>query len=732
MLGAKVRVGMSQVSKDTTNDEIDLGELLSKLLLRRWSIFFITAVVSLVGLIFAFLSTPIYQADALIQLEEKSGSSLAISSELTGLLSEETQSVTEIEILKSRMVLGEVVENLRLNQIAAPRTLPMIGNFLTRYNLPDPGWSFFEPYAWNKESIELGLIEVPDRYVGEPFIVTSTGDGTYSLTVAGEKISGVVGSMVENAAGDFKLLITALTGQTGREFSVIKIDAASAIQNLRNNLNVVERGKSSSILQVTFTDPNPVYAQMVLKAITEIYQSQNLTRNAAEAEKSLDFIQEQLPQAQAKVQEAETALNAFKLSQESVDLSFETRAVLEQVVALEAQLNQLSLEEQELQKRYTQSHPSYQTLLDNRAQLERQLAEIRSQTSSLPQTQQEMLRLSQDLEVAQQVYLQLLNRGQELNVIRAGTIGNIRIIDDALASFRPVKPNKKLILAMAMVAGLVLAVVFSLLRDFLTRGIQSAEELEELSIPVYATIPKIANGWADSTGKKREFKITAKTDPTSVTVEALRSLRTSLHFGMLDAKTSLMMVTSARPTEGKSFMSVNLATVMAQAGQNVCLVDTDTRRGYLHKFYGAKKSGPGLTDVLAGTADIEDVIHQDPDSGLYYITCGKYPPNPSELLMGNRFQEVLKYLDERFDLTILDTPPILAVTDPIIVGKYVSMIMLVTRYDVTQLNEIRACQQRLETNGLKISGAVLNAFDPRKANQKYAMSYQYDYQTRKN
>ena len=721
---------MSQVT-DTQSDEIDLADLARKLLVRKWSILLITAAISTIGLIFAFLSTPIYQADALIQLEEKSGSSLAISSELSGLLSEDTQSVTEIEIIRSRMVLGEVIENLRLNQIAAPRYLPVVGNFLTRYDIPDPDWGFLAPYAWGREDIQLGQLQVPDRYIGEAFTVTDTGNGTYNVVFGAETISGKVGEVAESSDGQFKLLITALSGQIGREFFVKKTDFASAIQGLRNNLSVVERGKSSSILQVTFTDPNPAYAQAVLRSITETYQQQNLLRNAAEAEKSLDFIQEQLPQAQSKVQEAEEALNAFKLLQDSVDLSFETRAVLEQAVALEAQLNQLSLDEQELQKRYTQSHPLYQTLLDSRAQLERQLAEIRAQTSSLPQTQQEMLRLSQDLEVAQQVYLQLLNRGQELNVIKAGTIGNIRIIDDALASLRPVKPNKKMILAMAMVVGLVVAVVFTLLRNFLTRGIQSAEELETLSIPVYATIPKLANGWTDVAGKKREFKIAAKDDPTSVTVEALRSLRTSLHFGMLDAKTSLMMITSARPTEGKSFMSVNLATVMAQAGQNVCLVDTDTRRGYLHKFYGERKSGAGLTDVLAGTATIEDVIHQDPDSGLYYITCGKYPPNPSELLMGSRFQDVLKYLDERFALTIHDTPPLLAVTDPIIVGKYVSMILLVTRYDVTQLNEVRASLHRLETNGLKVSGAVLNAFDPRKANQKYAMSYQYEYQTRK-
>ena len=215
-------------------------------------------------------------------------------------------------------------------------------------------------------------------------------------------------------------------------------------------------------------------------------------------------------------------------------------------------------------------------------------------------------------------------------------------------------------------------------------------------------------------------------------IEALRSLRTSLHFGMLEAKKSILMVTSSRPGEGKSFLSVNLAVVMAQAGQNVCLVDVDIRRGYLRRFFGIEKGIPGLTDVLAGDALIEDVIQQDPDSGLYFLPSGKYPPNPSELLLHKNFAQALDYMNKYFDFTILDTPPILAVTDPIIVGKYVGMTLLVTRHHLTNIGEIKASLKIAETNGLKITGAVLNAYDAKKnshADGNY--SYQYEYKSRK-
>lgn len=263
---------MSQGNDATPTGEVDLVELLGKLIVRKWSIIFITVMVSLIGVIFAFLSAPIFEADALIQLEEKSGSSLALSSELSGLLSEETQSVTEIEIIRSRMVLGEVVEILHLDQIAGPRFLPVIGSFLTRYRIPDPEWGILEPYAWSGEHIQLGQVQMPDRNIGTPFTVTNRGNGTFSVEYEGQVINGVVGETAQSADGQFMLLISALSGQVGREFFVRKIDRERAIQSLRNNLSVVERGKSSSILQVTFTDRNPDRAQAILQAITETYQ----------------------------------------------------------------------------------------------------------------------------------------------------------------------------------------------------------------------------------------------------------------------------------------------------------------------------------------------------------------------------------------------------------------------------------------------------------------------------
>ena len=717
----------------TEDDEIDLGALFSLFYKRKFTILSITFLVTLLGVAFAYISTPIYQADALVQLEEKSSGGLALSADLADMLGGGAPlSVAEVEILRSRMILGDVVETLNLNWSANPRRLPVIGNFLKRYSLPDPGWRVLGPFAWHNEAIELGWLNVPENLLGKAVVLTTLGNDSYivDLGLAGP-LNGQVGELLQNDAAGFALLVNVLEGAAGRQFILQQDHFADVLEDFRNNLSISEKGRKSSILQLVMKAEDPEKAVMILDQILRVYVLQNQSRNAAEAESSLVFIQQQLPEAQAQVRGAEDKLNAYKLSQDSVDLSFETLSMLQQSVEIEALLNELALQEQELQKRFTQSHPAYRTLLDNRAQLDIRLAEIGKKTEALPETQLEMLRLTLDLEIAQEIYVQLVSRAQELNVIKAGTLASIRVIDTALADPDPITPNMKLIVLLAAVLGLMLSLAFVLIRSFMARGVQSAEDIEKLGIPVYASINKTGRSYDGGKKKGGRLKILAQEEPTNLTVEALRSLRTSLHFGMLDAKSSLLLVTSATPKEGKSFVSVNLATVMATAGQNICLVDVDIRRGYLRRFFGVEKSAPGLTDVLAGNALVEDVIQQDKDSGLYFIPTGKYPPNPSEILMHKRFGEIVGYLDKRFDLTILDCPPLLAVTDPVIVGKYAGMILLVVRHLAVSLDEIKAAQKVLETNNLKITGAVLNCYDAKKSGAAYsAASYQYDYKSR--
>jgi len=714
--------------------EIDLVALIGLFVARKFTIVFISLLAVTAGVSFALVSAPVFQADGLVQLEEKS-SGTALSAELAELFSETPQSVAEIEIINSRMVLSVVVDDLNLDWYAEPKRIPIIGGFLTRYAIPDPAWKLLKSYAWNEESISLRYLQVPQILIDEEIVLIARGSGQFTIDLDGRVISGLVGQILRDDLSGLSLFVDQLKGKTGREFVLQQRSLAQVLLELRSNLTISETGKNSSILRLTLAGSDPTQITEILDKILDVYLAQNLSRNTAEAQSSLGFIRQQIPEAQEQVRLAEEALNAYKSSQESVDLSFETRALLEQVVEIEAQLNALALEEQEVQKRYTPNHPVYQTLLENKQKLVERLDTIRVQTSSLPSTQQDMLGLTQDLEVAQTVYLQLFNRAQELNVIKAGTLGNVRIIDRSLAAPDPVAPNKALIVLLSLILGIIIALGFVILRSFMTRGIQSSAEIEQLGIPVYATVPKFRNGDYTVPGKRKGLlAILAQTEPTSLSVEALRSLRTSLHFGMMEGVTSLCAITSSRPGEGKSFLAVNLAVVAAQGGQKTCLVDVDLRRGYLRRFFGLSKSEPGLSEVLAGDVPIDDVVHHDSDTGLYFIPSGKYPPNPSELLMHARFKKVTEYLDSEFDIAFLDTPPVLAVTDPVIISKFVGMTLLVVRFGLTNISEVNAAQKNIENNGLKFGGAVLNAFDIKKSRQGKdgydGSSYHYEYKAR--
>jgi tyrosine-protein kinase Etk/Wzc len=715
----------------SADKEIDILELFLLFYRKKFLIMFITFIGVVFGVAIALTRTPIYKADALIQLEEKSSGGMALSTDLSSMFSDTPQSVAEIEILQSRLILGQVVDALALDVTAAPKRLPFVGNFLLRYNIPNPNWGFISSYAWHDEAIEIGKLEVPSELMNTAITLTYLGGDEYEIDLqSGAPLRGRVGEVFRRSELGFAVQINAITGAAGRQFVIRKTIFADVLTSLREAYRITEKGKNSSIIQLTMLNENPALAEAILREIGDVYLLQNVTRNTAEADSSLTFIEEQLPDAEAKMREAEDAVNAYKLSQDSLDLTFETQTLLEKTVNLETQLSQLILQEQELKKRYTQAHPVYQTLLDNRAELESQLSDIRSQSVNLPETQLEMLRLTQDLQVNREIYLQLVSRAQELSVIKAGTIGNIRVIDSPMVFPKPVKPSKPLIVIISAALAFIVAIGLVVIRSFITRGVEGKEEIEAVGVPVFGTVQKVGNGDFGANKRGRDTPILAKTEPTNLSIEALRSLRTSLHFGMLDAKSKILLFTSSRPSEGKSFLAINLATVMAQAEQNVCLVDADIRRGYLRRYFGLPKSALGLTDVLAGDAILDDVIVKDPDSGLNFIPSGKYPPNPSELLMHPNFAKMCAELNARFDMTLMDAPPLLAVTDPIIIGKSAGMILLVVRHLFTQPGELVASVKTLETNGLKASGAVLNAYSPKVAKKGTAYSYQYDYTSR--
>ena len=710
----------------TDEDEYDLVQLLSDILAGKYWIAAAVAVALVLGAVSVLKTRPTYRAQAVLQLESRSGS-LALPAGMSDMLgggAGDNGAEAEMEIMKSRMVMAQAVRALDQQVYAYPRPLPFLGLIPAQLQMPDPGFGFLRPYQWGDEAIELGEISVPQDWLGEAMLLTITGPISYRIDLPdGASATGALRARLALPDQGFSLVVDELKGPIGREFYVGRKTMPSAVNDLLRNFSVEEFPRRSSILRMKFSGPDPKRAEAALDAIAQSYVGQNIARSAAEVQSSLTFIEEQLPIAKQKVSQAQDALNVYRQEQQSVDVDFETRTLLVQATEIEAQLSALALQEEDLKKRYTINHPTYQALLQNRLSMEAQLDDVRKSTLSLPETQKEIFNLSRDLQVSQDVYVQLLGREQELRVVRASSVGSARIIDTAFSNGYRTAPLTKRIMTLYLIAGFGVGVGIVLLRRLRRHGIRDAQEIEKVGLPVFATVGHTP-GAVNLHKRKNWLPIMAITEPDDMVVEALRSLRTSLHFGMLDAKTNTILLTSAAPGAGKSFTAVNLAAVACQAGQKVCIVDADLRKGYLRRFFGVEKGAPGLAEFLAKEKTLDEVLIQGPIEGLSLISSGRYPPNPSELLMRAEFENLLLTLNEQFDLIIVDSPPALAVTDPVVIGRFTGTTIIIARHMETMLGEVEAVRRMFEIAGVKVTGVILNGYKASEGGT-YGSQYQY-------
>jgi len=730
---------MNRSSLDYYQDtRIDLATILRTLFDHKVLIAWVVGFFFLIGLAYALLATPIYQANAMIQIEPKK-IGIEATPEVSSKPLSVSQATTEIELIKSRAVLGRVVDDLKLNIIQKPRYFPVIGAYMARTYKPQVEGSFADPlfglsnYAWGGEAISVFQLEVPENLLGAPLTLVANEADSFSLYDKDHTLllKGQTNQTIEG--NGVKIQVATLKARPGTEFKISKERTLISALNYQSRLNINEAGKDSGIIYMSIQDADPALAKTILDEVSRLYVRQNVERSSAEAAQRLEFLRSQLPLVRKQLEQSEQALNAFQTSAKSVDLSIETKSVLDQVVSLDSMLSELKLKRVEVERLYTREHPTYRALMNQMSQLEAQKQGLLKKIQALPVTQQELLRLTRDMQVTTQTYTLLLNKSQEQDILRAGSIGNVRIIDNADVNVEePAKPMRKLIVIIATLIGSVVAVIIVFLRQAFYRGVDNPEIIENLGMPVYASLPYSRqqerlekNNQNRSAG--HESKLLSVSEPTELAVESLRSLRTSLHFAMLEARNNVLMISSPTPSSGKSFVSSNLAVIIAQTGKRVLLIDADMRKGYLHKVFGLQPKH-GLSDTLAARLTSKEVINATEVKNLDLISCGFAAPNPSELLMHDNFNKLLNDLSPLYDLVIVDTPPILAVTDATLVGRQAGTTLLVTRFGLSTVKEIEACKRRLGQNGVVIKGAIFNGVLRKASTAAYdCAAYGYDY-----
>lgn len=703
------------------NDEIDVGRLIGTVVEARWWVLGITGLFAAAAIVYCLFATPIYSADALVQIEQNAGNSLVqdIGSALTN---KPPASEAEIQLIQSRLVLGKTVDDLNLDIAVTKNTFPVFG----------AGWDRL--MGRQNDTVKVSTFTLPKGMNDQVFTLKVLGPKQYSLTSdGGFSARGEVGQPLSKDG--VTMLVSAIQAANDSEFTVTKFSTLGMINNLQNNLSVTENGKDTGVLSLTYIGEDRDQIRDILNSITRNYLQQNVERKSEEAAKSLEFLNKQLPEVRAKLDVAENKLNTYRQQQDSVDLPLEAKSVLDSMVNIDAQLNELTFKEAEISKLYTKAHPAYRTLLEKRKALEDEKAKLNTRVTAMPKTQQEIVRLTRDVESGQQVYMQLLNKQQELRITEASTVGDVRIVDAAITQPGVLKPKKALIILGSIILGLILSVVVVLLRSLFNRGIESPQALEEQGISVYASIPlsewqKARDTVKTVKGNKRykQRQLLAVGNPADLAIEAVRSLRTSLHFAMMQAPNNVLMMTGVSPSIGKTFVCANLAAVISQTNKRVLMIDCDMRKGYTHELLGTDNVN-GLSDILVGKGNIESCAKKTSIANFDLVPRGQIPPNPSELLMSERFTQLLDWASKHYDLVLIDTPPILAVTDAAIVGRHAGTTLMVARYAVNTVKEVQTSLSRFEQNGIQVKGVILNSIFRRATGYQDYGYYEYEYKS---
>ena len=726
--------------KDNTigdNDEaIDLGRLFGILVDHKVWIFAVTALFAALSAIYVSVSTqvPTFKVEAKIQLSGITAINSQAKTSQNLVKTTLPQSEIAIGKIRSQEILGRVIDLFNLSVIITPKSLPIFGDLLMQHGVERPSFAQGWASAWANEDITVTEMSVNQNMIGDTIILRVMDDSHYKLFKEGEYLgTGSVNKLNSFVDGQFKLRVTSLHAAPGAEFELKHVSRMQAIENLRKSLSISKIGEDTGMLSLSMKGTQPLKTQRILNAILDLYYIQNIKLQIGEAPDTLEYFENQLSKARLQLQDARSNVNELEVLHYSEKLSLKAQSILDRIVNTKTKLEQLEFVESQLAEYYTPSQSTYAALLDKKGQRERELKYLKEQVVLLSGTDRKILYILIDYKVVKTKYLYLMNKIQEVKVAVANMLGIASIIDAAYISSQSVRPKKAMIVVISTMLGGMLSVGVILLRALFRRGVESSDQLEALGLPMYATIPlsdeqgklsRKVNRGTDKLSRKIPHGLLAERNPADLAIEAIRGLRTSLHFAVMKSASNTLMITGPSPGIGKSFVAANLAAVCAQAGQRVLVIDADMRKGHIHSIFDEHPEC-GLSDYLTGNKSLENVIRSvSTFENFSYVARGIVPPNPSELLMSVRFQDFLATVSERFDLVVVYSPPILAVTDAAIIGKYVGTTLLVSRFEVNTPKEVEASLKCLAASGITVKGGILNAMKC-KAAGAYGENYCY-------
>ena len=715
--------------------ETDLMRYVQTLLDQRWLIFWVASGITLAGIFYALLARPVYEASLMVHVEEKAPREPKnILGEAGSMIDYKTAAAAEVELLRSRLVIARAVDKLRWYIDARPVRLPLVGGWLAQQPWKIDRWpaplQWLDSYAWGDEDITVSEFTVPALLENRRFVLQVGEAGNYQVT---EKESDLAfpGKLAETLSvstryGMITLRVDAVRASPGMRFELVRTSRLSAIDSVQRALDVSEIGKQSGILRATLKGSTADAVYRLLSELGREYMAQNSARRTEEADKSLAYLNQRLPELKQQLEQAEARYNQFRNLHGTVDLGEEGRISLQRSAAARTRRIELEQKRTELLSRYTANHPAVMSIETQLRDVNAELRQAASQLKSLPVLEQEMVRLARDVKVNSELYAALVSSAQQLQLITVGRTSNVRLIDAPEKPEKPVTPDRPRIIAIAIFAGVFLGVMVAFLRRSLQTALDDPTELERITgVPVYASIPhsRAQEDLTKSADRTSPLPLLSRVSSMDVAIESLRNFRTALQFCLNNTPNRIVLITGPTEGMGKSFVAVNLATLIAASGRRVLLIDGDLRDGHLHRYFRGERQG-GLSDLLSG-APLESILRRDVLEHLDLIATGSLPPNPSEILLRPAMQSLLAELAPHYDLVLIDAAPLLAVADSLVLGAHAGAIFVATRAGVTTPAEVSESLKRLARAGLSAKGLLLNDLPLRPGRYGYGTSYSY-------
>lgn len=753
-------------NKVTENNTINIRAEIEKYLI-YWKWFLLSIIFFIAfGYVYLRYKSPVYSATGTILIKnDKQG---GLSDELAafkdiGLLGGSNKSIdNEIEVIKSRKIVSDAIKSLNLNILYLSQG---------RIKLTD---------AYNKSPVKINFIKRSESIytLDTLFTIKVLSKDKFVMSGGTNSKEFEFGETIVNELGAFTVIKNA--NSKYKEITVKVVSLRTLIDAYKSKTKVEPISKRSSVLKITVRDKVKYKAEDFLNQLIFEYNKDAINDKNEVAKKTKSFIENRLEKITKDLESVDDNIKTYKLENNLTDISAESQLFLETVSENDKALfeadNQITIIESIIKNYFTKANkddiipnlildneqinltidayntlilrrkklletaslqnPSVKSLDSNIASLGVGLSEslknykssieitrnklkdkkdvLNKRIKAIPSIEKKLIDIFRQQTIIAELYSYLLRKREEADITLAVTVPNAKIIDDAYSSGSPVSPSKNIIYLLCLFGGLALPIIFVYIKDLLDTKIHSKQDLQfEISVPFLGDIPK-----SDS-----KEKIIIGNDVRSSTAEAFRLIRTNLDFMLANNRkqSKSIFITSTTSGEGKSFISINIASTLALSGKKVLLIGMDLRAPKVTEYLGIPDR-KGVTNYITDdTLTIDDIKFNIPQvKGLDIISSGVVPPNPAELLMTKRVENLFTIVKQEYDIVIVDTAPVNLVTDTLLIGKYADMFMYVVRANYLDKRLLAVPQELYNEKKLPNMAIVLNDTDPKR-------SYGYGY-----